>query len=382
MRCLIEASKKSERVHCSQTASSLGYHEVERRYGCALQRSVPEYLLLTKKWQDEDLVWPHSDVDLRVVLAHQPRCWLALNETIAAVHRSEVADDPVLRRVLEHPPGFVFLAHELDYGLLRPAEIATWSSSHGETKHLDSWKAKHAALAWTDDDEDFYWDLLVARTGGRYRLANDAADNVSLEADRYPLHCVFWHYFAPCHFAASALGTRSRPQGKTATLSEGEMGSLAANVLAAARKRYYGEVATDTVLTLNGHDFLLPVRSPPKRDVDLDRRRLTMAIAALRCRPARFLYYLDPGPGTVTDYLIDREGKEVTQAIQAIRNGLHFLNAPVRQAAVAVIAQFSECTSRRGLANCLADLLNDSGDFAVLMNFVAHGPQGKIPHEF
>ena len=380
------------------TRRSLGvrfpHSATEQAYGEELGDSLAQFALLAKKWQDEDIIWPHSDLDLRVVLWEAPPDWLRFNEALAEAHRSQVGRDPLMRRVLEHPPGFVFLARELDQQLVRPAEISTWSISHGPTLRLECWRDLHANLPWTVDDEEFYWSLLSARTAGRYSLASDSTDNVTRHRSEYLYHCVMWHYFAPCHVATHALATRIRATGKASTMSLTGHG-LARDVLAAAKSGYRGAVTAAALLGLAGHEFALPERCTPDAALHIaapvaqdavgnslaDRlpmpaghgaaerkRRLVGSLATLRCRPARFLYYLKPSPGAVTAYLLGRESKDLGAALTDLRDGLDLLPRKLREAALTVLEQFPLTTDGRNVKACLSELYRRPDAYERLMS--------------
>jgi hypothetical protein len=345
----------------------MSYRPVELAYGAGLSRAVPQFLLLAKKWQDEDIIWPHSDLDFRVVLDEHPSDWLAFNESLADLHRELVSSDQSLRRVLEHPPGFVFVRSELERLLVRPAEIAAWSISHGSAEHLERWTSQHAEIEWSADDDEFYASILRARTAGCYQLAADALDNVVLDRRQYLHHCVMWHYYAPCLFATTALGSRDRPPGKTFALRAAKT-TLAALILASAQAGYDAPATDSALLHLSAHEFYRAESHdrPTSRTGHL--RRVTMALATLRCRPARYLYYLDAPTGVATGYLIQREAKDLLTALRDLREGLTTLPFTVQSAAEVVLTQFPADTNVNSLKTCLARLRARPSAYEDLMN--------------
>ncbi|MFE4018657.1 hypothetical protein ACFXPZ_14710 [Streptomyces sp. NPDC059101] len=278
--------------------------------------------MLTHKWQASDLIAPHSDLDLRVILDQAPESWWEWNEYLAAAHHRAVRLAPSHSRLLEHPPGFAFTADELARSRVAPAEVSTWSLSTGNAITLQRWKSRAQMIAWNRADERFYRGILDARIGARYQLAQDSTDNVHHGLDDYRRHCIAWHYVAPCWFASAALATRTRCPGKSAALNQWHPGELEAHVEGLLRTAAGIDVprppvpqmlraAQITVGTVLCH-------TPPPRELpetsDTDAATWTTTAGMLRVRLARWLYYLNPPPETATGYLIAREEKELHSA--------------------------------------------------------------------
>lgn len=278
--------------------------------------------MLTHKWQAGDLIAPHSDIDIRVILDQAPGSWWEWNEQLAAAHHRAVLLDPTHSRLLEHPPGFAFTVGELDRNQVSPAEISTWSLVTGDAATLQRWQSRARTMPWSGADERFYRGILDARIGGRYQLDKDSTDNVHHDLDGYRRHCVAWHYVAPCWFASAALATRTRCPGKTAALDQwhpGELEVLAKEFLRLSATCSDTEsppadllrsahVAVDAVLRRTPRPRSLPEAS------EAEAAAWTTTAGMLRVRVARWIYYLDPPPETMTGYLIAREEKELRSA--------------------------------------------------------------------
>ncbi|MFC8350332.1 hypothetical protein [Streptomyces sp. NPDC057280] len=278
--------------------------------------------MLTHKWQADDLIAPHSDIDIRVILDQTPDSWWEWNEQLAAAHHRAVLLDPAHSRLLEHPPGFAFTDGELDRNQVSPAEISTWSLVTGSAATLGRWQSRARMMPWSRADERFYRGILDARIGGRYQLDKDSTDNVHHDLDGYRRHCVAWHYVAPCWFASAALATRTRFPGKTAALDQWHPGEL--EVLA---KKFLRLSATASDPDPSPTDFLRSAhaavdavlrRTPRPRPLpeasEAEAAGWTTTAGMLRVRVARWIYYLDPPPDTETGYLIAREEKELRSA--------------------------------------------------------------------
>lgn len=348
--------------------------------GAAYRRLLAERLdapvVLTKKWQPADLVWPHSDIDLRVIVSSPPADWLSFNDTMTAVHRELVNADPIHRRVLEHPTGWVYLQAEVDQQLVPPAELVTWNSCHPDDEDaLAAWTRNAEQTPWSEADERFYRGILTSRLNGAYRLELDSGDNVVLDRATYPAHCVAWHYLAPVVFAAASLRARHRYHGKTDALGVSDVPEVR-RFLTMARSAYQEAPAAEVLLDHTDRviaTLSLPA-NVPKPGSSVTPAEVVSAIGVLRCRAARYRYYLDPPPGAVTGYLIDRETKDFHGAVRTLQTGLDMLPPAVQVLAQRFLALAPPPpTTRDSLRRFLddlvrhADLVNDffSSDLAA-----------------
>ncbi|MBG0818682.1 hypothetical protein [Planomonospora sp. ID82291] len=290
--------------------------------------------MLIHKWRRDDLVAPHSDLDIRVVLMRAPEDWQEWNGRLAAAHTAAVIRDIANRRLLEHPPGFAFTVSEVDRRRVSPPELATWSLLRGDARALRHWKGHARTSPWSHQDENFYRGILASRLGGRYQLSADSTDNVYLDLSGYRRHCVVWHYLAPCWFAAAALATRTRFPGKSAALTQWRPNGLerqAEMFLRHARATEPDDarrtVAAQNLLSTAHATLRAAMRQVPTPIISTgpgeagssSATSWTMTAAMLRVRVARWLYYLDPPPGTATGYLITREAKELRAAAEVLR---------------------------------------------------------------
>lgn len=291
--------------------------------------------MFTHKWQRTDLLAPHSDLDVRILLAQAPAGWREWNRCLATAHSAAVARDVANRRLLEHPPGFAFTTSEVDRRRISPPELATWSLIHGHRPTLQRWKSHAQMEPWSCVDERFYRGILDSRLGGRYQLAADSTDNVTRDLPGYRRHCVAWHYLAPCWFAGAALATHTRCPGKSAALAQWRPDGLehhAELFLRQARGAEPEQVerppsaqhllrSADVALSALVRHIPVPTDSGRSKDAEGSQSiAWTMTAGMLRVRIARWLYYLDPPPGVATGYLIAREAKELHAAAGVLRS--------------------------------------------------------------
>ncbi|MFG2836495.1 hypothetical protein ACGFYE_16035 [Streptomyces zaomyceticus] len=284
-------------------------------------------VMLTHKWQPADLLAPHSDIDVRVLLSQAPADWEEWNHRLAAAHTAAVGREISHRRLLEHPPGFAFTMAEADGRLVSAPELATWSLISGSARDFQRWKSRAQMAPWCDVDERFYRGILHGRMGGRYQLAADNTDNVVEDIAAYRRHCVAWHYLAPCWFAAAALATRTRCPGKTAALTQWRPDGLDgyaelflghAEDCPDARPRTPRHLLRTAHVALEAAMRRVPAAGPAGPGEEHAPIDWVMAAGMLRVRVARWVYYLDPPPGVATDYLIRREAKELRAAAQTL----------------------------------------------------------------
>ncbi|MFJ8789016.1 hypothetical protein [Streptomyces sp. NPDC102462] len=283
--------------------------------------------MLTHKWQPADLLAPHSDIDIRVLLPQSPADWEEWNHRLAGAHTAAVGREISHRRLLEHPPGFAFTVSEADARLVHAPELATWSLITGNARDFQRWKSRAQMAPWCEVDERFYRGILQTRLGGRYQLAADSTDNVVEDITAYRRHCVAWHYLAPCWFAAAALATRTRCPGKTAALTQwrpegldghAELFLRHAEDVPDSHPRNPRHLLRAAHVALEAATRRIPdaCRSADKgEDPCTD---WVMTAGMLRVRVARWVYYLDPPPGVATEYLIRREAKELRSAAKTL----------------------------------------------------------------
>ncbi|MGW4792727.1 hypothetical protein ACWEPC_10000 [Nonomuraea sp. NPDC004297] len=277
--------------------------------------------MLAHKWQLTDLLAPHSDLDIRILLDHPPEDWWEWNQRLAAAHTAVVSQNAVNRRQLEHPPGFAFTIAEVDQRRVVPAELATWSLISGHPRTFHRWKSQAQMAPWGRADELFYRGILDARTGGRYRLSADSTDNVHVDLPGYHRHCVLWHYLAPCWFAIASLATRTRCPGKFAALAQWHPPGLERYGEAFVRRVHDGhdQPIADLLRAAQAAVTAALRHLPAPVGDEVPPPAFTMAAGMLRVRVARWLYYLDPPRGTATAYLIHREARELRSAAAALR---------------------------------------------------------------
>lgn len=311
------------------------YDDLGALYAHELAEGGLGVAMLTHKWQRTDLLAPHSDLDLRILLDESPADWCEWNRRLAKAHSASVAHDSANRRLLEHPPGFAFTTSEVNRRRVSPPELATWSLVHGHSPTLQRWKSRAQMAPWSRLEERFYRSILDSRLGGRYQLAADSADNVTQDLPGYRRHCVAWHYLAPCWFAAAALATRTRCPGKSAALAQWHPAGLeqyaetflnqarATTAGRTARPRSAGHLLRSAHVALSALMRHVPAPTNDRTIEDAGGSKAvawTMTAGMLRVRVARWLYYLDPPPTVATGYLIAREAKELRAAEDVLRS--------------------------------------------------------------
>ncbi|WP_129286564.1 hypothetical protein [Streptomyces sp. GZWMJZ-114] len=365
------------------TAERSRYEWLGDAYAAELAAHGVGAAMLTHKWQPADLLDPHSDLDIRVLLSEPPDDWEEWNHRLAAAHTATVRQAEDHRRLLEHPPGFAFTLEEADGRFVSAPELATWSLISGNARELQRWKSRAQMAPWGPSDERFYRALLHARLGGRYRLAADSTDNVLGDLTAYRRHCVAWHYLAPCWFAASALATRTRCPGKTAALTQWRPEGLAGYAElflhhAAERPRGPRHLLRTAHVALEAALRRIPAEGcRTGAGAEPARSDWTMTAGMLRVRVARWLYYLDPPPGVATGYLIRREAKELSAAVRTLTAYAADGATPAQRLAARMTALVP--TDPTTAATLRAALATWHRERATVQDFLSHTPERPTP---
>lgn len=189
------------------------YKKIENEYGSLLNKHLPHYSILLKKWQDIDLRWPHSDLDFRIILQGNDIDWIETNIACYNIHYDLVSSQERWKRILEHTAGYIFLEKEINQNIVITAEFLTWSYSHGNQSLFNIWKNNYQTNTWSSSDESLYHNLISNRLGC-YNLEKDSTDNIISDTLDYQLHCLCWHYFTTVRFAQLAINHRSFLTGK------------------------------------------------------------------------------------------------------------------------------------------------------------------------
>jgi hypothetical protein len=159
------------------------------------------------KWMFRDLVPGMSDFDTRFILNDQMTAddWCAMSSAIGEAHLAMCQQYPAWARNLEHLPGVNLTWTELTAERSYYPEFRQWAYYHAE--HPDRISAaldQFARRPWDVKDEYFHLKKFCLYYG-RYDRAIDPPINLSVHANKYPLHSRLMHYFSPPVLSAVCL---------------------------------------------------------------------------------------------------------------------------------------------------------------------------------
>lgn len=177
------------------------YRTYNTQYIEAINSAIDTVLFVTRKWQESDYLWPFSDMDYRYVLKTDACIdFFALNKCIYQVHLAIQHQDVRCQRILEHPPGYIFFANEIESIYFEDYRI--WSYAGGDEIAFCRFQAHLNAC---DDFDAPYYHRILSKRLGRFTLGTEFADYESPQLAVYNTYCVLWHYAFPCLFALHSL---------------------------------------------------------------------------------------------------------------------------------------------------------------------------------
>lgn len=168
------------------------------------------------KWMFRDLVPGLSDFDTRFILNDRMTAddWCAMSSAIGEAHLALCQKYPAWARNLEHLPGVNLTWSELTAERSYYPEFQQWT--YYQTEHpakLGVALSQFARRPWDIKDEYFHLKKFCLYYG-RYDRGIDPAINLSVHANKYPLHSRLMHYFNPPVLAAVCLLEKRNFGGK------------------------------------------------------------------------------------------------------------------------------------------------------------------------
>ena len=290
------------------------YKFVNEKYATEVKSQVSGVILISHKWQSDDLIWPYSDIDYRFVVKNIPINWIDINEKLYNIQYNLIEKYPVCRRLLEHPPGNIYTEGDLFEGYGNAGDISTWNVVYDENHIGPTIINYYRNKGWSRGDDWYYFSLLKKQLMN-YSFTQDVNDNQLFDDDKYSQHCLFWHYFAQNWFALYAINQKVRAKGKRDSIINYQSSHyLFDNVISSVDSKYADQI--DIQLKFNEIESFMK-KQLQKCDVDIStndqisRNLLMRVISMLRTRPSRYLLYLKPPKNFDTNFLIRREHEEI-----------------------------------------------------------------------
>lgn len=284
------------------------YSKVYKRFGKLLFNQQEELLFISKKWSNCDLVWPFSDLDFRIIVKDKTIDFLKVNTYVYEVQKHLILKDERLKRILEHPPGYIFKYNELKENCFE--DVNNWSFCYGNYKKYIKIKIKnrHSNLS-----KQYYLNIINKRYK-KFSLKNDYKNFNPKTNKKYNLYCSLWHYYFPCEYAINSL-SNFKPEKYKINFRLIESGLL---------KKLYYDIIKDTKNYEEKYELNNVVKEIDLRlEKKLQRCHINLlekqerydryfeAVAMLRTRISRYLLYLDTELKYDRDYLINREINEL-----------------------------------------------------------------------
>jgi hypothetical protein len=192
---------------------------MSEEFGSALAERFPEFVAVTAKWREEDLIAGLSDLDTRIVCREMtPARWTEVDRVVGEEHLREAVQHPSWARILEHTPGVCMTASEMVDPQVYHPDARHWGLYYGDRAAWDQMESTVQSWPWSARDEQYYLKRF-ATFYGPYDRTIDPPINIepSLER-RYSWHSRAMHYFVPPLQAALCLLTRRNVKGKRESL--------------------------------------------------------------------------------------------------------------------------------------------------------------------
>lgn len=177
------------------------YRVINDEYIGKIASEMDYFLFAAKKWAYEDYLWPFSDFDYRIVIKDGSDIdFFRLNEILYIVQLQMQTENPQLRRIMEHPPGYIFFESEIMTDYLEDFRI--WSFAGGNSEKF--FEFKNFLDSRKDFDQCFYQKIIEKRYR-KFSFKTEYRDYTKDIITTYEIYCVLWHYYFPCMFAIQSL---------------------------------------------------------------------------------------------------------------------------------------------------------------------------------
>lgn len=294
------------------------YNKIYEEYGKMLFEKVLDVIFVSKKWSDNDLVWPFSDLDFRLITDNKTIDFYTINEIIFSIQKEIIQkDSKILGRILEHPPGYIFKYSELIDNYME--DINNWSFCYGEKKKFDQIKKINGEKRLFDYN---YYINIIKKRYKKFSFNTEYIFDDEKLNKCYRLYCVLWHYYFPCVYALNSLKNHSSQKNKIISTPNSQKEIILS---------VYNDIITnnfDNLYKYNLTSVINAVDTEIKYNIEeeelnnknncVNTNKYLEAISMLRTRIARYLLYLDSPQNNNKDYLIKREINELKFIISEI----------------------------------------------------------------
>ena len=131
----------------------MDYKKIKEIYWKKLQEQSHNIVLLTHKWSDSDLLYPFSDLDLRIITKDIVDSF-DLNEKLYQAHYNAVKETEYGDRILEHPVGLMYTETECLHQQIYEIDFVKTSFINGDknlfVKTQNAIKPKKLDTTWLE----------------------------------------------------------------------------------------------------------------------------------------------------------------------------------------------------------------------------------------
>ena len=166
------------------------YKQIESTLEREFAMYIPEVILVTKKWNNTDYIYPFSDIDYRLVVEDGADLF-ELNEKIYQVHYNCVQKIQYGTRILEHPPGFLYYRNELSNLSINRDSFCRDTYSSGEKKLFEDTYCK---IDTSLEDPVQVYEAFKHRYNN-FTLKYEYKSYDPELTRFYEKYCVIWHYY-------------------------------------------------------------------------------------------------------------------------------------------------------------------------------------------
>ena len=278
-----------------------------KKIECVLENQfakyIPEVILITKKWNNNDYVYPFSDIDYRLVVEDGTDLF-RLNEQLYEVHYKCASEIRYGTRILEHPPGFIYYQNELKNLSINRDIFCRDSYLSGDKRLFD--------------DTYFRIDTSLVDSFQVYEAFKQRVNNFSLKYEYksydselmqfYEKYCVIWHYYLPCIYFLNVLKDRRTYNQK---INECWYSEPFLTLIDDFRNKKEPSRDMKGLIKLVDDELNIIMKNKLYFKLNYEKKDNNDVLFMLRTRMARILYYLNPPSACNTLYLQERECKEL-----------------------------------------------------------------------
>ena len=295
------------------------YKKIYEKYSENIMRDIDDIIFVSKKWNDADLIWSFSDLDLRIILENNNYNFFKINEEIYKTHKKIVSLAKNNQRILEHPPGYIFFEQELINN--RVEDVNNWSFCYGNKSTFNNLKNLYSNR--TDCKNINYYKKIIAKRYKNFSFKNEFNQYKGEELWKYRIYCAIWHYYLPCLYAIYSISDIEVKKKKCAE-------ELIKNQYL---KEIYHNIKNNSISRIDVDQLLKIIDTEisnelKQNNIDLtigetsEKDNILEAISMLRTRICRYKLYLDSTLEFDRNYLINRELNELKFIINEIHKNM------------------------------------------------------------